>query len=1183
MSTDRQNTHLPLPSNLLYVTASAKLLEEFLWQSVQPIPLPFPGIPRLKNARPILLPFGNEFCMTPQRACWISVLVCTCASLFVALPSNVRGDDFKETFLPFSEKYCVRCHNNTEARGELNLSRYTEARQVTQDFRRWQNIIQFIRHGEMPPEDEKQPTLEERKVVIDKLQALLFEEAKKHAGDPGAILPRRLSNTEYDRSIRDLTGVDIRPTHDFPADPAAGEGFDNTSEALGMSPSLLKKYLLAAQHVSDHLVLKTNGITFAPFPVTSYNERKKLAEQAIIDFYQSHTVKIGDYLEAAWRYRHRAESEKDQSIAAWGEKHGLSSKYLSLVWETLSAAKSETGYLKQLGEHWDSLPPPTDATSRPAELAAIERWIDLQRQSLTFKEEELIRANAGNWPIAHLDFRAKTARQRDQFDPARLSQTRTLLRMDRLNPPGDKNKIKESPTLYLRVSRGADDGMPGTVFIRRAVFTKANHIPGNPEEAKQHETISLRDALQQHLPELAAKLNFGKGPAGEEIAPDSFALTAPALLEIPLTADFFHSLNGKQLLLECELDPQHKECSVWVKTSVGKQAPADMTPQSQLLMRGDSELAKSLAPSAEKLCRTFPNRFFYVDNERGLAAGFHLVEGFFRDDLPLKEKVLREEEIVTLDKLWQELDFITQSTETLLRGFVWFERAERHMLHDARFDFVRSDDPQLIEEEMLTRFEKAYLEKLGVKLNEETGKPEKGHAQYDLVHGFFEDVKQGLAHHQQQLTKAEEAALNDLWKLTERAYRRQLKASERESLQQFYSTLRKRGQSVESSLRGLFTAVLMSPDFFFHVRTSKDGPGVYPLSSDALASRLSYFLWSSIPDAELLQSAASGKLSEEAELQKQTRRMLADDRMDAFSREFLGQWLRYRDYLSKDAINAPGFPGYDEPLRQAMFEEPTHFMKHLVQNDLPITALLHSDTTFVNGILAKHYGGEIEKHYQAKSKNPAEWHQVSGLRTAGRGGLFGMGVILTKSSKGERTSPIKRGFWTVHHLLGQHFPPPPADVPELPANEKQAAQTIRELIVAHTTNPKCAMCHTHFDGLGMALEGFDPIGRARSNDLAGRPIDDTAHFPGGETGKGIPGLIDYIEKHRRQEFVQTFCRKFLGYALGRSVLLSDQPLLNEMEAALEANNYRISVLFDTVLRSPQFRMQRGSDFVASDR
>jgi len=1121
--------------------------------------------------------------MTLARTCWKRLLLGTCAMLLAALSSAARADDFSETFLPFSEKYCVRCHNNTEARGELNLSRYTEARQVTQDFRRWQNIIQFIQHGEMPPEDEKQPTLEERKVVIGKLQALLFEEAKKHAGDPGAILPRRLSNTEYDRSIRDLTGIDIRPTHDFPADPAAGEGFDNTSEALGMSPSLLKKYLLAAQHVSDHLVLKTNGITFAPFPVTSYNERKKLAEQAIIDFYQSHTVKIGDYLEAAWRYRHRAESEKDQTIAAWGEKRGLSGKYLLLVWDTLSTAHSHTGYLKQLGELWDSLPPPTDAASRPAELATLERWIDLHRQTLNFKEEELIRANAGNWPIAHLDFRAKTARQRDQFDPARLGQTKTLLRMDRLNPPGDKNKIKDPPSLYLRVSRSLDDGTPGVVYIRRAVFTKANHIPGNPDEAKQHETVSLRDALNQHLPELAAKLNFGKGPAGEEIAPDSFVLTAPALLEIPLTADFYHSLNGKQLLLECELDSQHKERSVWVQTAVGKQAPAEMAPQSLLLMHGDSELAKSLAPSAEKFCHTFPNRFFYVDNERGLAAGFHLVEGFFRDDLPLQEKVLRDEETVKLDKHWQELNFITQSTETLFRGFVWFERAERHMLHDARFDFVRSDDPQLIEDEMLSRFEKVYLEKLGVKLNAETGHPEKPHPQYDLVHGFFDDVKQGLARHQQQLTKAEEAALNDLWKLTERAYRRQLKASEKESLQQFYSTLRKRGQSVESSLRGLFTAVLMSPDFFFHVRSSTTGPGVYPLSSDAMASRLSYFLWSSIPDEELRQAAASGKLSDDSQLQAQLRRMLADDRMDAFAREFLGQWLRYRDYLSKDAINAPGFPGYDEPLRQAMFEEPTHFMKHVVQNDLPITMLLHSDITFVNGVLAKHYGGDIEKQYQAKSKNPAEWHQVSGLRTAGRGGLFGMGVILTKSSKGERTSPIKRGFWTVHHLLGQHFPPPPADVPELPANEKQTAQTIRELIVAHTTNPKCAMCHTHFDGLGMALEGFDPIGRTRAKDLAGRPIDDTAQFPGGETGKGIPGLIDYIEKHRRQEFVQTFCRKFLGYALGRSVLLSDQPLLNEMESALQANDYRISVLFETVVRSPQFRMQRGSDFVASDR
>jgi len=310
--------------------------------------------------------------------------------------------------------------------------------------------------------------------------------------------------------------------------------------------------------------------------------------------------------------------------------------------------------------------------------------------------------------------------------------------------------------------------------------------------------------------------------------------------------------------------------------------------------------------------------------------------------------------------------------------------------------------------------------------------------------------------------------------------------------------------------------------------------------------------------------------------------MLKHGRIAAFAREFFGQWLRYRDYLVKDPINAPAFPEYTDELRNAMFEEPERLATHLIQNDEPIISLLNSDATFVNRRLAKHYGGKIESAYETAAARDAlhDWRRVNGLHAAGRGGLFGMAVILTKNSAGERTSPVKRGFWSVHHLLGQHFPPPPADVPELPKSEKAATRSIRQLLADHTADARCAMCHTHFDSLGLAMEGFDPIGRARTKDAAGRPIDNMAVLPNGESAQGIPALINYVEKHRNQDFVRTLCRKFLGYALGRSVVLSDQPLLTEMEKALESEEYRFSALFRTVVLSPQFRKQRGQDFVA---
>jgi hypothetical protein len=346
-----------------------------------------------------------------------------------------------------------------------------------------------------------------------------------------------------------------------------------------------------------------------------------------------------------------------------------------------------------------------------------------------------------------------------------------------------------------------------------------------------------------------------------------------------------------------------------------------------------------------------------------------------------------------------------------------------------------------------------------------------------------------------------------------------------------------------------------------------------------MARRLSYFLWASLPDEELLKEARAGKLQDNAALRVQVRRMMKDPKIEAFSREFFGQWLRYRDYLAKDTIPANTFPGYDAALREAMFEEPTRLITHLIRQDEPVDELLHSDATFVNETLARFYGGTIEKQFLLKRKEKADWHCVEGLRSIGRGGLFGMPVILAKNSAGQRTSPVKRGFWVVHHVLGQHFPPPPADVPELPKSEKESAKTIREMLAAHVTNQSCAMCHVHFDGLGLTMEGFDAVGRARKKDLAGRDVQIVGPMPGGKDAEGISGLIGYIEKHRKDEFERNLCRKFLGYALGRSVALSDEPLLQEMRKNLGAER-RLSVLFETVVLSPQFRQQRGRDYAA---
>ncbi len=1132
--------------------------------------------------------------MTSERTLGLTVSLL----LLLSVMSSARADDadvFQTRVQPYIEKYCVECHSSNKPKGDLDLTSYKQSLDVISSFRRWNGVIEFIHAGEMPPKDSVQPSIDESNAVVAGIQSILIAEAKKQAGDPGVVLPRRLSNTEYDLSIRELTGIDIRPTKDFPSDPAGGEGFNNTGEALGMSPNLLKKYLSAAQLVSDHLVLKPHGISFAPFPVTSYNERKKLTEGAIISFYENHAVDPLEYVDAAWHYRYRSADQQDISINDWAARNELSPSYLQIVWDLFSDPSIRSGLLAELGTTWDSIPAPANESDQPAELLALRDLINLNRRVLAPPEEQLIKASAGNWPISHLDFRAKVAESRDQFDSNNL-QHETLLRIGRINKPSDGNP--QSLSLFVRIDP-AFSSAGGYVVITKPVFTKADQLPRNAEDEDKQEVQSLQSVLEQSNPELLTALAFGKHPEGSEIDADSFVVKAPAVIEIPLTTEMQRQLEGKNLLIKCELDSKHShDASVLIQSSIRKLNESKFSADLQLLMYRDSATAQQLAVPADLFCNAFPNRFFYVDEGRGLAAGFHLVEGFFRDDLPLVHKVLNENEKSELDRLWQELDFVTQSAETLLRGFVWFERSEREVLHDKRFNFLSSEDPQLVEDALLTKFESLYQDKMGVKLIDGKLEPISPDPKFEMIHGFFNNIREGLNRQQDLTAEAEHLAMKDVQQLARRAFRRGLREDERKSFDLLYSQLRIEGQDVEHALRGVLMAILMSPDFCYHYQSPPEGTSVYPLTGDDLASRLSYFLWSSLPDEELLAAAAAGQLETEEELLKQTRRMLKDDRVESFAREFFGQWLRYRDYLSKDPINAAAFPGYDDELKAAMFEEPARLATHLIQTDQPVTQLLNSNVTMVNQRLARHYGGGIERQFNLQNskrvtaqkrhghtapKPDQVWHLVDGLRDEGRGGLFGMAVVLAKNSAGDRTSPVKRGFWSVHHLLGQHFPPPPADVPELPKSEKDADHTIRELLAAHVADSKCAMCHKHFDGLGLAMEGFDAIGRSRKSDLAGRPIDNVAVLPNGETAEGIPGLIDYIDKNRQQDFVRNLCRKFLGYALGRSVNLSDQLLLDEMELELAKNDHRFTVLFEVVIRSPQFRKQRGQDFVITGR
>jgi len=1084
------------------------------------------------------------------------VLVLLCVSHLRA------ADPFETKVVPFLNTYCIQCHNDKTTKGELNLTRYPTAVRATADFRQWEHVLTFLKKEEMPPAKAKQPTSEARAEVMKIVEQMLLKEALKLAGDPGVVPARRLSNAEYDNTIQDLTGKDIRPAQSFPVDPASGEGFTNTGEALTMSPALFKKYYAAAEFVGDHALLTPSGMRFAPHPVVTFADRQKYYEQAILRFYERHAVDYEKYLVALWLYRHRPEARKTATLEDWAGENALSAVYLRSLWTAVQGNEPADKFLLHwLRQRWDALPKPRSTTESDVsgEVRDAVRLLvaDLQQLSkhLCPVETPAIVSNAGNGPVEHLARRRLTAVTRDTPDKTALGNTRFQTEF---------RNITEKETIKLVVVVGAigSTKADGYLTLNGTFTTTAQTNDGKKK-------WSLREILADHAPDELKKLQFGKHPKGDATDADALvvALSGSLEVEIPTKAFALKNKGNITFTAECKLD--RSSSGVALVRVLDRKPEGDALNLARPLLDPKHEAAREFESSAVAFCRLFPSRFFYVDSTRGLSAGFHLIEGFFRDDRPLYRHVLTATERKELDRLWDELYFGTDIWEKMLRGFVFFERSERNFLKHPDFDGFKEEDPDLVKDEVLQRFKEVYLKRANVKL---TGDELANHP----ISIFFDDIRAGLRRRGETFKASEATYLKELKAFAASAYRRPLTDQETQKLERFYTTVcREKEHGTEAAVRATIVRTLVSLPFCFRFDPAPPGDTVAPLPDLALASRLSYLLWASMPDEELLSLARQNKLHEDRVLREQVRRMLKDPRVSRFAQEFFGQWLGYRDFLTQETVNRQVFPGFDDALRQSMFEEPTRLATHLIQRDRPITELINGDSTFVNKKLAQHYGLTFREQ-------EGEWQRVEGLHERGRSGVLGMAVILTKNSQPQRTSPVKRGFWVVHKLLGEHIPPPPPDVAVLPAKESDTeGKTIRQLMVMHTTDMKCAACHQRFDPVGLSMEGFDPIGRSRTKDLAGRPVDNVVKLPTGKEARGVPEFAAYLVDKRTQDFTHTLCQKFLGYALGRSLQLSDQPLLEKMEADLAANEYHLSRLFELVAVSPQFRNQRCRDFTPS--
>jgi hypothetical protein len=657
---------------------------------------------------------------------------------------------------------------------------------------------------------------------------------------------------------------------------------------------------------------------------------------------------------------------------------------------------------------------------------------------------------------------------------------------------------------------------------------------------------SGRDYAQNSQNRLAsaATESFGLDPA--QFSGADLAVRAPAIIEVRVPADL---VAGYEFITTGRLDNKSgAEGSVQLQVLTNKPSASSgllaieantadgegpwysnnrtTSHNTPIVVTDGSAARKRIEAAFDEFRQLFPAALCYtkivpVDEVVTLTL-------YYREDDHFKRLMLDNAQAARLDRLWDELHYVAEDD---LRMVDVFEQLWQYATQDA--------DPSVFEP-------------------------------------MREPIKQRAAAFRQRQMGTQPQHLDAVLKFADGAYRRPLTDAEKNELRGLYRKLRTEEIPHDDAIRLTLARTLVAPAFLY--KAEKPGPGNKPgpVSDRELATRLSYFLWSSAPDAELRAVAADGKLRRPDVLAAQTRRMLKDERTRRLATEFACAWLHIYDFDELGEKSDRHFSTF-AGLRGAMYEETIRFFTDLFQNDGSVLNILDADYTFLNADLAKHYGVT-----NVKFSGSNDWQRVDGVKKYSRGGILAQATTLAKQSGASRTSPILRGNWLCEVLLGEKLPRPPKDVPQLPEDEATETLTVRQLTEKHASDPKCYGCHKRIDPYGYSLEAYDAIGRFRERDLGGRPIDVKTKVMDGSEIDGLEGLRRYLLTTRRDAFLKQFCRKLLGYSLGRGVMLSDNPLINEMRDQLNKHDFKISAAMETIVRSKQFREIRGKEMASEE-
>lgn len=1002
------------------------------------------------------------------------------AAFFVGPFSLSAAPAWKDAEVVLKAK-CYECHNPKKTKGEVDLQQFAADPQLAKHFEVWLKVKDTIENGDMPPPKAHQMSDQENKTLLGWVNGELDALAAAQSGDPGPVTMRRLTNAEYDYTIRDLTGHDYSLAKEFQTDGGGGEGFSNTGDVLFMSPAALDKYFGAARKVADFAtIMPGTGIVFNPqrIGLRGPEQVKAQAQQALYVWYQQKSgpflpkdfddMREADYMVACWKHKHFK-----TPLEQLAKEGGLQLPFLQNWNNLVNATEPKSRFLDLTRVAWRELPAPDAAKPGQVPQAVIDGAKAIQAQLLSWNNPK--KPGSG------------VQRYQQDADGIRAYQMNIDVKGKKqaflcIGDDGDGNKgdIALITKLDLKTAKGPLLYMD---WLNKQLGEDQKALAATPPPANA-------ESLKQRIAELEkVKSAFGKHPQGRQIEPGVLAIAAPLVFTLPLPE------NATWLHAEARLDLQNPDIN-------------DGTIQWELAVDKPRDVTK-IMPGVLTVWKT------QTDAARRTMGDFSIMRQAFPD---MYERRLEE----VASNLYRRKPGITVyyfSDEQL--GQLLGPKDREH-LAAMKKDFGYTAQPNL---------------------------------------------------NPQQQKEFDSALLGHLHYFAGRAWRRPLTAEEGQKLDALYFEGRKKELDRESAAREVVVRVLVSPFFLFKAETlplASNPTGDVKLNAHELASRLSYFIWASQPDWELRKAADDGSLLKPEVLAAQTKRMLRDRKATALAKEFAGQWLKFNGFDEKSTVDEKKFPEFTTEIRNDMQRETIEFFSHLVRDDRSVGDIIGGDYSYLNERLAKFYG--------VPGVTGGDFREVK-LAQQNRGGLLGMGAILTKTSRPNRTSPVVRGDYLYQVVLGFSSPPPPPNVPKLPDSAVKPA-SLREALMVHRTDAACAVCHERIDPLGFALESFDPIGRFRVADETGGKIDDTGELKDGTKFQGLSGLRGYLKKNEAN-FSAQFCRKLLGYALGRQTMPSDKALLAKMQATLKQNGGKFSAAVLEVVNSRQFLNRRSETVVAS--